>query len=189
MNDIQIQHLSKAFGSKQVLQDFSCTLPAGKCTALMGPSGSGKTTLINTLLGLVGKDSGEITGLPERISVVFQENRLCEDFTALENVAMVNQKSMEHARLLLEKMGLKDSLHQPVSALSGGMKRRVAIARALHFDAPFLIMDEPFKGLDEETKETVIQTVLEETKGKTLLLITHDEQEAKKCAGQTIMLA
>lgn len=185
MKDIQIKNLFKAFENKPVLQDFSLTLPAGQCTAVMGPSGCGKTTLINILLGLIPKDKGEIENLPEKIGAVFQENRLCEDFTALKNVELVNCEHPERARDLLIGMGLEDSLLKPVSSLSGGMKRRVAIARALHYDAPFLIMDEPFKGLDEETKEKVMQLVRRETAGKTLLLITHDEQEARQF-GQTL---
>lgn len=189
MNNIQIKNLSKAFDGKQVLKNFNLTLPFGQCTAVMGPSGCGKTTLINILLGLLPKDGGDIEHLPDKIGTVFQENRLCEDFSALKNVLLVNPAHPENAQDLLIKMGLEESLHQPVSALSGGMKRRVAIARALHFDAPFLIMDEPFKGLDEETKEKVMQLVMRETKGKTWLLVTHDEQEAKTCASQIHTMA
>ncbi len=188
MKDIVIRHLSKAYDGKQVLQDVSLTLPAGKCTCIMGPSGCGKTTLMHILCGLVKQDEGDITGLPEKIAVVFQENRLTEPFSALENVTLVNDSQKEKARALLCSLGLEESLHQKVSALSGGMKRRVAIARALCFDAPFLVMDEPFKGLDESTKEQVMDTVLRETAGKTLLLITHDEEEAMKFSDTVIRM-
>lgn len=188
MNDIQLHHISKAFDGKQVLQDVNLTLPAGKRTCIMGPSGCGKTTLLHILCGLTAPDQGTVENRPERISMVFQENRLCEDFSALENVRMVARNQEEKARELLQKLGLEEDLFKRVSALSGGMKRRVAIARALLFDAPLLVMDEPFKGLDEETKEAVMQTVMAETAGKTLLFITHDEEEAQRFADQVIVL-
>ncbi len=188
MNDIRLNKISKAFDGKQVLQDVSLTIPAGKRTCIMGPSGCGKTTLLHILCGLTAPDQGTVENRPDRISMVFQENRLCEDFSALENVRMVALHQGEKARSLLEKLGLEQDMLKRVSALSGGMKRRVAIARALLFDAPLLVMDEPFKGLDEETKEAVMQTVMEETAGKTLLFITHDENEAHRFADQVITL-
>lgn len=186
--NIEVKRLSKAYGEKKVLQDFCLTLPHGKRTCIMGPSGCGKTTLIHILCGLVKQDAGEILNLPGRIGVVFQENRLCEDFSALENVRMVALQKTEKARKLLDLMGLKEDMDKPVSTLSGGMKRRVAIARALLYDAPLLVMDEPFNGLDEDTKETVIQTVLDETAGKTVLFITHDENEAHRFADHMIVM-
>ena len=188
MKNIHLKNISKAFDGKPVLQDFSLTLPAGKRTCIIGPSGCGKTTLINILSGLMQPDAGKVENRPDRVSMVFQENRLCDDFSALENVRMVALHQGEKARSLLGKLGLEQDMLKRVSALSGGMKRRVAIARALLFDAPLLVMDEPFKGLDEETKEAVMQTVMEETAGKTLLFITHDENEAHRFADQVITL-
>jgi len=81
-NDIVIKSLTKSFGDKAVLSDFSAVIPGGKATCLMGPSGAGKTTLVNIILGLVKPDGGSISGVPEKISAVFQEDRLCEGFTA-----------------------------------------------------------------------------------------------------------
>lgn len=182
MKTIQMNHITKAFDGKPVLQDVSITLEGGKRTCIMGPSGCGKTTLLRILCGLIPPDSGTVENRPERISMVFQENRLCEDFSALENVRMVARGAEERAGSLLVRMGLGADMHKAVSTLSGGMKRRVAIARALLYDAPLMVMDEPFKGLDEETKESVMQTVLAETAGKTLLFITHDEAEARRFA-------
>lgn len=182
MKTIQMNHITKAFDGKPVLQDVSITLEGGKRTCIMGPSGCGKTTLLRILCGLIPPDSGTVENRPERISMVFQENRLCEDFSALENVRMVAREEEERAGFLLVRMGLGADMHKAVSTLSGGMKRRVAIARALLYDAPLMVMDEPFKGLDEETKESVMQTVLAETAGKTLLFITHDEAEARRFA-------
>ena len=186
--NIELKNISKAFDGKQVLHDFSLTLQEGERTCIMGSSGCGKTTLINILAGLVTPDNGTVENCPARIGMVFQENRLCEDFSVLENVRMVALDKTEQAKELLLRMGLEEDMMKPVSTLSGGMKRRVAIARALLYDAPLTVMDEPFKGLDEETKTAVIQTVLEETEGKTVLLITHDETEAHRFAHRIVVM-
>ena len=188
MSDIILKNISKAYDGKQVLNHFSLTLPEGKRTCIMGPSGCGKTTLLNILCGLQKADEGEIRNLPGKISVVFQENRLCEHFTALENVRMVAPEKTETAKDILSRLGLVNDLYQKAASLSGGMKRRVAIARALCFDAPLVVMDEPFKGLDEETKETVMETVMQMTEGKTVLIITHDEQEARRFADHIVAM-
>ena len=188
MSDIILKNISKAYDGKQVLNHFSLTLPEGKRTCIMGPSGCGKTTLLNILCGLQKADEGEIRNLPGKISVVFQENRLCEQFTALENVRMVAPEKTETAKAILARLGLVNDLYQKAASLSGGMKRRVAIARALCYDAPLVVMDEPFKGLDEETKETVMETVMQMTEGKTVLIITHDEQEARRFADHIVVM-
>ena len=79
MQDIRIKNISKAYGDKQVLNHISKEFPSGETTVIMGASGCGKTTLLRILLGLEKADSGEVTGMPERVAVLFQEDRLCED--------------------------------------------------------------------------------------------------------------
>lgn len=176
--DIILEHVWKSFDEKRVLRDISCRFPEGKTTCLMGPSGSGKTTLLNILAGLTVPDGGSISGVPEKISMVFQEDRLCEDFSVLANTTMAVPKKEKEALRLLAALGLENELSTPVRNLSGGMKRRVAIARALLYEGDLLLLDEAFKGLDPETKEKVMQAVGRETKGKTVISVTHDEQEA-----------
>lgn len=176
--DIVITKLNKAYGEKQVLRDFSARFPQGETTVIMGPSGCGKTTLLSILMGFLAPDSGEITGLPEIISAVFQEDRLCEDFSALSNVSMVLGKKSPEPERILGLLGLGEELKTPVRALSGGMKRRVAIARALCHGGSLLILDEPFKGLDGETRKTVMEVVRRETQGRTVIAVTHDPEEA-----------
>lgn len=175
---ITIDKLNKAYGDKQVLRDFSAKIPMGKTTVIMGPSGCGKTTLLNILLGFLSSDGGVIKNLPERVSAVFQEDRLCEDFSALSNVSMVLTEKSEKSAELLTKLGLGSEFQKPVRTLSGGMKRRVAIARALCYEGDLLILDEAFKGLDEETRKTVMEVVRRETAGKTVIAVTHDPEEA-----------
>lgn len=170
-----------------MLDGFFATFPAGLCTCIMGPSGCGKTTLLRILLGLEIPDAGTVTGRPDRCSAVFQENRLFESFSALSNLSAVAKRG-DKALLLqhLAELGLEESAHAPVSTLSGGMKRRVAIARAVLVPGELLVLDEPFTGLDRETKELVLSYVKRHTKGRTLVLVTHDPAERDALADQVI---
>ena len=173
--------LNKAFDGKPVLQNVSIHLQKGEHYVLMGPSGCGKTTLVNLLLGLIKPDSGAVKHAPGlRMSAVFQEDRLLKQMTAAANIALVSKAPRADIEALLTKLGIPaESLSQPVSAYSGGMKRRVALARALLADYDVLFLDEPYKGLDEETRRRVMALVGEMTRGKTVLLITHDKEEAE----------
>lgn len=188
MQDIRIKNISKAYGDKQVLNHISKELPSGETTVIMGASGCGKTTLLRILLGLEIPDSGEVTGMPEKVSVLFQEDRLCEDGSAYENIALVLerrktrvQKDAQRRKIEQEAAQVSitaEDLTQNVKELSGGMRRRIALLRALLYDADCVILDEPFKGLDAATKEIVMQYVKEKTAGKTTFLVTHDAAEA-----------
>ena len=168
---------------KPVLTSFSLELNEGEAVAVMGESGSGKTTLIKLLLGLLKPDRGEMSGLEgRRVAVVFQEDRLLPWYSARENIALVldqKKKPDRHATALelLNEMELADSADKPIRELSGGMQRRVAIARALAFGGDILLLDEPFKGLDEALKKRIAAAIMR--RFKTILLITHDEDEAK----------
>lgn len=181
---LKIKNLSKSFGDKPVLRDFSAEFADGQIHGIMGSSGCGKTTLLRILLGLEKADSGAIEGLPAQISAVFQEDRLCDPFSAIANIEMVtaNRVDRDTIRAHLVQLGLGESMTQPVSSLSGGMRRRVSIARAMLYDAPLYILDEPFKGLDEATRRQVMDYVRECTAGKTVLFVTHDADEAEYLA-------
>ena len=193
MKNISVKDLSKSFGDKEVLKKFNAEFPICGTSVIMGESGCGKTTLINIIMGLEKQSSGEVRGVPEHISSVFQEDCLCEDFSALSNLrAVVGRKRCKDELVsYLKNVGLSGSdILCPVRELSGGMKRRVAIARALAADSELVIMDEPFKGLDEETRKKVVSFVSSETKSRNrgLIIITHDAEEATLlCADQTII--
>lgn len=177
---IRLTDVCKQFDGKTVLDHLNLHLEAGQRYALMGVSGSGKTTLLNLLMGLLKPDNGTIE-MPDglRISAVFQENRLIEGMTAVASIRLVCPVSPENARSLLLELGIdEDSLPQPVSAYSGGMKRRVAIARALLAAYDLLLLDEPYKGLDEDTRRQVAAVVQRMTEGKTLLMVTHEPDDA-----------
>ena len=190
--ELIIRKLSKSFHELPVFDNVSLHLASGNIYCLMGPSGSGKTTLFHILLGLLDADSGEISGLQKkRISAVFQENRLCEAFTPAENVTMVMSPSAgNHKKAVeaLERLLPAQSLNRPVSALSGGMKRRVAIIRSLSVPFDMIIMDEPFTGLDEDTKQLVISYIKEECKNKLVLISTHQEEDVQLLNGIKIHL-
>lgn len=191
--ELVISQLSKSFDGRFVLDDVNLHLVSGNIYCLMGPSGSGKTTLFHILLGLVHADSGAINGIEkERISAVFQENRLCEAFTPIDNVTMVMPKSSGNhkskAREALKRLLPDESLDRPVSTLSGGMKRRVAIIRALLVPFDMVIMDEPFTGLDEQTKQQTISYIKEQSAGKLVLISTHQEEDVQLLNGIKIHL-
>lgn len=191
MKDIFVKKVSKAYGEKSVLRDFSMQISAGEVVAIMGPSGCGKTTLMRILAGLEVPDSGEIEGIDiKRLSVVFQEDRLIENISALRNVAMVMDGSgaVDEARRILEGVQLKESAEKRIRHLSGGMARRVAIGRALAAEADVILMDEPFKGLDEQTREGVIEFIRGYVKGKTVMIITHAQEEAEMLNARVIRM-
>ncbi|MDD4707021.1 MAG: ATP-binding cassette domain-containing protein, partial [Firmicutes bacterium] len=141
--DIVVSNLSKSFGTNHVLADFNAVFPEHGLTCLMGPSGCGKTTLLNILMGFICPDSGSVRGVPRLKSAVFQEDRLCENFNAVSNVKLVCDRRVDISKIVthLENIGLKDSLDQPVSELSGGMKRRVAIVRSIFAKSDVLFLD------------------------------------------------
>lgn len=204
---IELQNISKRYGSLPVLRDISATLTGH--TVLWGPSGCGKTTLARILWGLETPDSGQLlfSGLepPEelskpgerrqtaaaradgksrktrpRLAAVFQEDRLCGQLTAVENAALVCPRGSEAAiRAAFARLGMEGkALATPAALLSGGQRRRAALVRAALCDAPGAVLDEPFRGLDEPTRAAAITFIQEEFAGKFLLLATHDAAEA-----------
>ena len=182
--------LTVRFGEHAVLKDFSHCFGAG-VTCVLGPSGCGKTTLLRTMMGLVTPDSGRVfCDMPApKKSVLFQENRLCENMSAVSNLRFVCPKrsrcDMEQA---LTQAGLGGSLYQPVKNLSGGMQRRVALVRALLADFDLLFLDEPFTGLDEATRDRLLPLVAVHADGKIVLLVTHDETLAERLGAEILRL-
>lgn len=140
---------------------------------LMGASGAGKTSLLKSIIGIVSPYSGSLKQNFENVSVVFQEDRLIRSMSALTNVSIVAGE--KNARKLLKDF--KIPAYKKVDKLSGGMQRRVAIARALGANFDFLILDEPYKGLDEALKFEVADLINQVAGEAAVLLITHSESE------------
>jgi len=191
---IELKNICKNFGETHVLDSVNMTIDEG-ITCVMGASGKGKTTLAYVISGLLQPDSGSIAGRDgKKISFVFQEDRLLEWESAIGNVLFVTKSArlkLDKARCLLTQAGLEGSMHKKAAELSGGMKRRVCLCRALIADHDLLIMDEPFKGLDSETKPKIMSMVQEHSqgdKGKTIIFITHDPAEAEFFGGRLVTL-
>ena len=180
--------LCKGFDGRPVIEHFSARLEPGKAYCVMGPSGCGKTTLLYLLMGLVKPDAGKVIRDRDlRFSAVFQEDRLLEQMNAVSNVALVSRAPRDQIEAMLKELGLeKQSLGQPVSTFSGGMKRRVALCRALLAEYDVLFLDEPYKGLDEATRERAMAVTARASRGKTMLLVTHDPRESAGCVPLTL---
>lgn len=188
---ILVKDLVKSYNQIRLFHLSELELKSGDIYCLMGPSGSGKTTFMRILLGLETADEGTVT-ITEgtHFTAVFQENRLCESFSPLENVMMVMRRPMGRSDLLdeLGRILPAECLERPVSTLSGGMKRRVAVCRAMLADSDGVIMDEPFTGLDKETKQTVIRYIKERLNGRMLLVSTHQAEDISFFEGKVIQL-
>lgn len=193
---IKVKNLCKSYEGRSVLKDFSCEFNIGETTVLVGKSGNGKSTLLNIILGLVKADGGSVEGMPERVGAVFQEDRLCQDFSVKTAIRMVMDKpalkkskaskAEEYIAVLLERLELKGFLEKKVSDLSGGEKRRVAIARMIAYFPEVYVLDEALKGLDKHTKYKVMEVLKEETKGSTVIAVTHDRDELKFWGGKVV---
>ena len=174
--EIQINNLSIHYENKTVLSNFSEHISEGEHIALLGASGIGKTSFINAIMKLISYD-GEII-IPDNtiFSAVFQENRLFEGLSVYKNIHMTARgHSAESIKQHIVLAGLNPETI--VNSLSGGMKRRVAILRAILAPFDILILDEPFKGLDADTKLIMMNMVNEKISGKTMFLVTHDPSE------------
>lgn len=175
---VQFQDVSKCYGEQRILSHCNVSFSKGSLWCLMGASGTGKTTFLSLLLGLEQPDSGRILGAKLPFSVVFQENRLCEAFDAVENIRLVTGKrwAAEQIQEALSMVGISEG-RKPVAKFSGGMKRRVAVVRAMLSSGSLIIMDEPFQGLDGIRKREVIQFILQYRHGRTLILATHEPED------------
>lgn len=176
---IEVINITKSY-EKKILDNISFESENGTVNVIKGMSGIGKTTLIGIMMGIIKADSGEIKGMPAKMSAVFQEDRLIDELSVLDNIRLVTNKSgveiFNECCRLLEK----ETCYKKVSLLSGGMKRRAAILRAMIAESEVIFMDEPFKGLDDNTKSVTIEYVLEKKGNRTLFVITHDENEIIK---------
>ena len=207
---IRLERVTFAYGDAPILLDVSWTLPDCGVVCLWGPSGCGKTTLLRLLAGLEKPTAGYIVRrpttasvldkplreipangsgwCPERAAMVFQEDRLLPWLTALENVTLVGAET-EKAAALLRLLGLGDGeIHSLPKNLSGGQQRRVALARALAADSDYLLLDEPFNGLDEDTWRSILPLIAEYAAHRPVVLVTHLRSQADALEAQIIPL-
>lgn len=200
---IQLEGITKSFGSLQVLKGIDLTIRQGEVVSIVGPSGAGKTTLLQIMGTLDKADRGricihdtEVSRLSERelarfrnkeIGFVFQFHQLLPEFTALENVmipaliqGVSSGEATRHAKEMLEFLGLADRASHKPAELSGGEKQRVAVARALINHPSVILADEPSGSLDTHNKEELHRLFfdLRDKLGQTFVIVTHDESLA-----------
>lgn len=201
-----IEHLGKAFGTHQVLEDIDVAVRAGEFMCIVGPSGAGKTTLLQCLSGLTTPSAGrvalrgaEVVEPPAEMAIVFQDysRSLMPWLSVLDNVMLPlrsaklpKTESRDKAMVALDEVGLKDDVRKYPWELSGGMQQRVAIARALAYAPSIVLMDEPFASVDAQTRADLEDLTLRVKKhlGLTVLLVTHDIDEAVYLADRVLVL-
>jgi phospholipid/cholesterol/gamma-HCH transport system ATP-binding protein len=210
---IRLEHVSKSFGSRAVLNDVSFDVEAGTAFCILGRSGTGKSVTLKHIVGLVRPDRGrvfvegndithmtsaELAGVRRRMGFVFQNGALFDSITVGENVAFVIRR---HTRLSageirqkaaekLARVGLERDFDKMPDALSGGMRKRAGLARAMALDPPILLVDEPSAGLDPLTTDEIDDLLLDlkKTEGTTLVVVTHNMPSARKLADRFMML-
>ncbi len=183
---IVFDRVSLTLGKTPILRDFDFSVKAGEIKVIMGPSGSGKTSLLRLTAGLIKPDKGRIITDSHKIAMQFQEPRLLPWFTALENVNLVmsdTKDTLDEARAYLSLVGLEDAADLYPMELSGGMQQRVALARTLAYDADIILLDEPFRGLDQSLKQKMIDLVKFMQREASILLVTHDAEVADAFGG------
>jgi ABC-type multidrug transport system ATPase subunit len=176
---VRVERLTKRFGGQTLFENLSLSF-AGPLV-LRAPSGWGKTTLLRILMGLETPDTGRVTGMG-RVAAVFQEDRLCPQLNAVQNVELVlpaAQNRDPHTRAAIQRdfaaLGLAgEALTTPAARLSGGQKRRAALLRALWAEADTLLLDEPFTGLDPEARAKAVELLRGRAGGRPVLLACHD---------------
>lgn len=190
---MRLRNISKSYcsnGIVTVFDGFSADIVNGAVTWIMGESGIGKTTLLRIIAGLE-EYSGEISDRPsESVTMVFQEDRLFEELSPLENCLLAYpDNSRSDVEMTLMSAGLsEEEMNRPVKNLSGGQKRRTAIVRAIVSGAEIILMDEPFKGIDKENRAKTAQLVSRFTRGKTLIAVTHETGDTELIKGDLIVL-
>ena len=197
---IRVRDLTISFGEKSILKNLNLDVYKGEVLGFIGPSGSGKSVLTRTILGLIGKNSGEIrvfgqnldhlqgrarSKLERRFGVLFQQGALFSSLTVKQNIQFPMRENLnlsqqlmdELAMLKIAQVGLAlDAANKLPSELSGGMVKRAALARALALDPEILFLDEPTSGLDPigaSEFDTLIAT-LQKSLGFTVFMVTHD---------------
>ena len=209
---LEVKHLSKSFGSHEVLKDIDFHVSRGDVTSIIGASGSGKSTLLRCINLLETPSSGQIlyhgtdvtaggmapTAYRAKVGMVFQSFNLFNNMTVLRNCVIGQEKvagvgkeeALERAMFYLDKVGMTPYINAYPRQMSGGQKQRVAIARALAMQPEVLLFDEPTSALDPEMVGEVLQVMkdLAET-GITMLVVTHEMGFAKEVGNRVIFMA
>ena len=195
---VNIQDLSLAFGGQVLFERLNLTLLPNECVSLLGCSGVGKSTLLRLIAGLEaqGKVQSNIIFHPDiRVAWLPQKDTLYPWLSIVDNVQLENilfgkksAKTTLQAKALLEQVGMSEHLHKSCAQLSGGQKQRVALARVLMQNANLVLLDEPFSALDAISRYQLQILAYELLKDKSVLLVTHDPQEALRLSQRIFVL-
>lgn len=187
---LQADGVWKSFHGNAVLCGVTQRFAPGEAVCVMAPSGAGKTTLLRLMLGLVKPDRGSISPAGAKLSCAFQEERLVPGLSAVGNVLLACPCTRAQAESAFGALGFEaHTMHQPVCELSGGQQRRVSLARAMLADSAAVLLDEPFKGLDDEAKAAAAAFVRENAAGRAVVCVTHDAADAGLLAARTVTLS
>lgn len=193
MDALILDHITKTYGSRTVLQDLSLSLFSQECTVILGKSGCGKTTLLRLLAGLEQPDTGTVSrpaGL--KLGMMFQEARLFPWLTCRENVALglPPGSSSQEADHWLQLVQLTEAADQYPSQLSGGMQQRASLARTLAMHSDLILMDEPFAALDYFTRAQLQQELrsMQQELSMGTVLVTHNVDEALTLGDRLLIL-
>ncbi|MEJ5273789.1 MAG: ATP-binding cassette domain-containing protein, partial [Spirochaetota bacterium] len=190
---IEVKNLTKSFGKNVVIQDLSFNINRSEKVAIFAPSGSGKTTLLNILSGIDKNYSG-FFNINYSYSFVFQESRLFPYMTAIQNILLALQlRKISITDEILKKIdewmqitSLKGYEKYYPYELSGGMKAKIALIRAFIIEPKIIFMDEPFKSIDIQSKQTIINYIKDKYKDLTMLLVTHNIDELPLIGGKIL---
>lgn len=193
-----VSNISKGYNELKVLDDITIEFEEFRTTAILGPSGCGKTTLLNIVAGIDQPDSGNVEGFQyEKLSFVFQEDRLIPWRTVGDNIRFVLKGKMDKEKMewtvkrYLGQVGLEEYINYYPKKLSGGMKQRIGMLRAFAYPSDILLMDEPFRSLDIANKRASMDFLKEliACEMRTCILVTHDLDEAVELGDRIVILS
>lgn len=211
-SQVEFQAVSKIYGERRVLNDVSFIIPTGAHTAILGPSGCGKSTVLRLLAGLDAPSAGEVlldgnvVSQPNRvvkpphqrgIAMVFQDLALWPNLSAKDNIllglsgaGLTRREVQQRASEALAQCAIASLAERKPGTLSGGEQQRVALARAIAVRPTYLLLDEPFSGLDLVTKTTLLTEIasLAAERNTTIVLVAHDPLEATALCRSVLVL-
>jgi ABC-2 type transport system ATP-binding protein len=204
---LDVQHISKTFGTRKVVDDVSFSVQTGQTVGLLGPNGAGKSTSVNIICGLLRADAGQVfldaqlmgggnNQAKMKIGLVPQDLALFEDLSARENLKLFGalyglsgSKLVLRCDAVLDLVSLRDRAKEKPATFSGGMKRRLNIAAAMMHDPQLLILDEPTVGVDPQSRNAIFESLeILKTQGRSIIYTSHYMEEVERLADHIVII-